>query len=530
MLFKKNIFKIKPKTTSKITSGIFVFVKIPFFYLLLFFTSIAPAAGESRDATFRLHLSNEPSVLDPHLQKSSASSYLLQNLYRNIFIYDNAKGLVPDLGESCKREKPLVLVCKLKKGLQWSDGSPLTSADFLNAYHRILNPKESSPRADLLFKIKNAPAIYKGKKKTEELGITALNSMTLRFEFEEKDPDFEYNLASFSLAPIKNILKPGQKPSELVVSGPYKIQDWLSSQKIQLMNNTKYNFGNFEKRPPVEFLFINEDSVALQLYEKNELSFLRRLPTLYIPKFKSRADFHWIPVIRFDYVGFGPALTGHPKIREALALSLNFKELQKIFSSEGIPGCPGIPSSWTSEEICYNFDLTKAQKAFSEDKSPPHGLKLMYSSLGGEDHRRATEWIQSQWQKNLGFKIQLLLRDNKVFLSDLLQNTPSLFRKGVAPDRPTCLATLETFADWNPENYIQLKEPEYQDILKKLGEATTALDQKKFCTQGLRFLMGRYLLIPLGSIHFSVLANQKFTGWRLNSMNQLDLADLAFKN
>lgn len=495
--------------------------------LIILASSGAFGAGEAPAPTFRLHLSNEPSQLDPHHQKSSASSYLLQNLYRNIYTYDNDQGLVPDLGESCQRETPLVLVCKLKKGLQWSDGSALTSADFLKGYQRILDPKEASPRADLLFKIKNAPAIYKGQKKIETLGITAPDAQTLRFEFEDKDPDFEYNLASFLLSPVKNILKPGQKVSELIVNGPYRLADWLPGKKIQLINNTNYKLGNATKRPLVEFLFINEDSVALQLYEKNELDFLRRLPTLYIPKFKSRPDFYWIPVIRFDYLGFGPALKEHAKVREALGLSLNYKELQKIFSAEGMPGCPGIPSAWTTEQLCYAPDIPKAKKLLAEDKSVPANMKLLYSSLGGEDHRRATEWMQSQWQKNLNLKIQVVLRENKVYLSEVQNNPPAIFRKGVAPDRPTCLATLETFADWSPENYIQLKDPDYQSILKKLGDAATPQDQKKFCTEGVRYIMDRHLLIPLGPIHFSVLAKKTFSGWKLNSMNQLDLAGLT---
>ncbi len=484
------------------------------------------AASETPAPNFKIHLSNEPSNLDPHQQKSSASSYLLQNLYRNIFFYDNDKGLVADLGESCKRQSPLVLVCKLKKGLQWSDGSSLTSKDFLKTYQQVLNPNKSFLRVDLLLKIKNATAIYKGKKKITSLGITAPNATTLRFEFEAKDPDFEYNLASFLLSPTKNTLNPSQNASELIVNGPYKIFNWIPGQKIQLTNNTHYKNGNFSKRPSVEFLFINEDSVALHLYEKNELSFLRRLPSLYIPKFKSRPDFHWIPMLRFDYFGFGPALKNHPKIREALTLSLDYKELQKIFSSEGTPGCPGIPVSWLKKELCYELNVDKARQIFAEDNSVPSELKLMYSALGGEDHRRATEWIQAQWQKNLNLKVQLLLRENKVFLSELRKNPPAIFRKGVAPDRPTCLAVLETFADWNSENYIQVKDPEYQHILDKLSEARTAQDQKSSCTQGVRFLMDRHLLIPTGPLHFSILAKKNFTGWKLNSMNQLDLSDL----
>lgn len=498
--------------------------------LVAFFS--ASGAGAAKTASpppFRLHLSSEPGSLDPHAQKSSASSYVIQNLFRNLFIYDNDKGLVPDLGESCKREKSLALVCKLKKNLQWSDGSPLTASDFLRAYRRILDPKEALPRADLLFKIKNAPAIYKGQKKMDQLGITAPDPYTLRFEFEEKDPDFEYNLASFLLAPIKNLLKPSQKVSELIVSGPYQVQEWKSGQKIQLVDNPRYQGVAGAKRPPVEFLFINEDSVALQLYEKNELDFLRRLPTLYIPKLKSRPDFYWIPVIRFDYIGFGPSLREHPKARKALATSLDYKELQKIFSSEGMPGCPGIPRAWTREELCYSLDVKKAKETYAGEERPLGSLKMMYSSLGGEDHRRATEWLQAQWQKNLGLKVQMLLRDNKVFLKELQQQPPDLFRKGVAPDRPTCLATLETFAEWSPENYLRLNEAGYQEILKKLGEATSPGEQKKYCTEGVRYLMDRHLLIPLGQIHFSILAKKTFTGWRLNSMNQLDLAGLRFQ-
>src|SRR5437868_2241933 len=106
------------------SSRIFAGMKVLFFFLV-FFPGTSFAAP-----VFRLHLASEPTNLDPQLQKSATSSYLLQTLYRNIFVDDDTQGLVPVLGESCKRESPLVLVCKLVKNLRWSDGSPLTAADF----------------------------------------------------------------------------------------------------------------------------------------------------------------------------------------------------------------------------------------------------------------------------------------------------------------------------------------------------------------------------------------------------------------
>ncbi len=476
---------------------------------LLLYTSSALAATPS----FRLHLANEPGSLDPNKQKTSASSYVLGNLYRNIFTFDDSQGLQPDLGVSCKRDKKENLTCKLRSGLQWSDGSLLTSKDFLRTYKKILDPKNTAPRADLLFKIKNAQAIYAGKKAPDTLGITAPDPLTLRFEFESADPDFEYNLTSFLLAPTK--------PQLDAFSGPYKLGDWKKGQKLQLLPNTRYWSGH-PGRPPVEFLFIEEDSVALQLYEKNELQFLRRLPTLFIPAYKKRADFLWIPVTRLDYLGFGPELSAKDDVRKALTYSLNYPELQKIFSSEGRPGCVGVPDAWFPEKApCYDFNLSKVPKF-----KAPATYTLMFSSLGGEDHKRATEWMQEQWRKHAGFKIHLESKENKVYLQ-ILQNTPpAIFRKGVAPDRPTCLAALETFAPQSPENYIRLKSTEYDRILSSLANSKKPSDQKKWCLEGINFLMERHLFIPLGAIHFAMLAKTNFSGWKLNQMNQLDLSGL----
>jgi oligopeptide transport system substrate-binding protein len=483
--------------------------------LLILVSIYATAQGaDSKSApfVFRLHLSGEPNQMDPNRQKSSASSYLLANLFRNIYIYDNDKGLVPDLG-SCTREKSQALVCKLKKDLQWSDGSPLTSADFLRTYRKMLNPKIAAPRADLLFKIKNAEDIYKGLKELDTLGVIAPDPLTLRFEFQGKAPDFEYNLTSFLLAPIKEDVK--------VYSGPYKLKEWLQGQKIVLEPNFKYQ-GGHPQRPLVEFLFIEEDTVALQLYEKNQLQLLRRLPTLFIPKSKTRPDFHWISALRFDYLGFGPELQKSEELRKALTYSLNYSELQKLFSSKGRPGCAGLPDSWFPEKApCFDFDLTKVPKVKS-DKT----FTLMFSSLGGEDHKRATEWMQAQWQKNANLRLHLEMKENKVFISELQTSPPAMFRKGIAPDRPTCLAALETFGSHNPENYIDLRSPEFDKILEQLSNATKITEQKKLCLTGVKFLMDRNLIIPLGAFDFAMLIKPDFVGWKFNQMNQLDLSQL----
>lgn len=485
-------------------------------YLILLGLFLAlPCFADSSDKIFRLHLSNEPSSLDPNKQRSSSSSYALGNLYRNLFIFDDEKGLQLDLAVSCKRDKKRDLSCKLKKGLKWSDGSPLTAADFLRTYRKIIQASTQAPRADFLFNLKNAEEIYQGKMAVEKLGVTAPDSQTLSFEFAKPDPDFEYKLASFLIAPTKETLD--------AYTGPYQLKEWKRGQKLILTPNTQY--PGHAQRPQVELLFIGEDSVALQLYEKNELHFLRRLPTLFIPRYKERADFFFYPVLRFDYLGFGPELKSRADVRSALTYSLNYSELQKIFSSKGRPGCAGLPDHWFPEQApCFEFQPAKAQLS-----QKTTAYDFMFSSLGGEDHRRATEWMQNQWLKNAKIKTRPQSRENKIFLKTLRDQPPALFRKGVSPDRPTCLATLETFAENNPENYIRLKSAEFTLILEQLAQETNKSEQKKLCKKGVDFLMTQHLLIPLGPIHFAMLAKKEFQGWKLNQMNQLDLSGLHFK-
>jgi oligopeptide transport system substrate-binding protein len=486
----------------------------------------AAESEKSPPPVFRMHVSKEPADLDPHVQNSSGGSYLLQNLFRNFFSFRDDKGLVPDLAESCKRVGEKILVCRLKKDLKWSDGSPLTSADFIASYRRILDPKVAAPRADLLFKIKNAKALYQDPTKAGPLGVTAPDPRTVRFELTEKDPEFEYDLANYLLAPIKNRAFSQATASTLVTSGPYKIKSWQAGDRITLESNAYYPLVSAFPRPQVEVLFIAEDSLALQQYEQGALSFLRRLPTLYIPKYKTRADFFWIPVTRFDYIGFGPRLKNVPALREAMTASLNYPELQKIFSSEGVPGCPGIPKSWTKKELCYKFDLTKAQAALKKVAKVPEALKLSYSVQGGEDHRRAMEWVQSQWKQNLNITIQMSAKDNKVFLSEIAANPPDLFRKGSTPDRPTCLSALEIFSSRSTENYLRIADANFEKLLEKLAAARTAAKKRDVCDEAVSYLMAQNWLIPTGPIHFAMLFRPEFVGWHINTLNQLDLVEL----
>jgi oligopeptide transport system substrate-binding protein len=491
-----------------------------------YFSTLFILLSLSLDAaqTFRFHLISDPSSLDPAKLSTSQSNYFYSTIFEGLYAYDDEKGLLPKGAESCKWINPKHLSCKLNKDKKWSDGSPVTSEHYVNSFRYLIDPDNHARRVDLLFSLKNARKIYAKKRKVETLGVHASGKHKLDFYFDKNDGDFLYKLTTPVLVPYKTLPKK-ENWSKVLYNGPYKIDSW-TSQKIKLSHNKYYD--SKKNRPPVEIYFVEDDTTALQLYNSGILSFLRRLPATEIPFYKKSKDFLQLPVARFDYVGFEGKDFSNDDFRKALIYSVNFEEFKKLFHALGRPGCPSMPESYFTKTPCYDFDLKKA-KAFLE-KVPKDlkskRIKFYFSTAGGEDIKRAVEWFQHQWKKHLGIQVEAIPVEQKMYIAMLKKGVNSIFRKGIPLDRPSCLAGIENFYSNAPENYLKLNDSELDKAIDKLRRNTQVENNKKLCTEAVNTLLEKYRYIPLGRIHYSLMVSPKWTGWRLNELNQLDLSEL----
>ncbi len=292
---------------------------------------------------FRFHLFAEPKSLDARESAASSATYLIHNLYRGLFRFDAADGLVREGAEKCTRAKG-TMTCTLRAE-KWSDGSAVTATHYVETFRWVIDPENRNSNSELLFTLKNARKIWDGKAKPEELGVRAKGELTLELSFEEEDPEFEFKLAHVALTP--------RAPSGLF-NGPYVLTEWKKGSWIKLSANARYTRGN-PKRPPAEMVFVEEDSTALTLYESGKLDFLRRLTASEIPRFRGKPDFHQFPMARFDYVGFGPQLRARADVRSALVHGVEFKDFLRIFDTRSQPGCPSLPSRLLERVECQDF-------------------------------------------------------------------------------------------------------------------------------------------------------------------------------
>ncbi len=499
----------------------------PLYSLTILLALLAGPQVGAQTKSFNFHIISEPESFDPVRASGASGNFLLNNIYRALFRYSDEASLIPEGAESCSWKTPKKLTCLLNKDRKWPDGLPILAEDYVRGWKFILDPKSKSRHSSLLLSIQGVKSLLKGDSNSKTLGIRALDSYVLEIDFEVEDREFLFKTIHPALSPRHPKTKEDQGFKGFYSSGPYQIAEIIKGQRIKLIPNPQY--PNSKDRPPVEILLIDEDSTALTLYEMKKLNFLRRVVTDQIPVLQKRSDFFQIPMARFDYIGFrsDPAM---PKdLRKALALALNYDELKSLYFALGRPGCPSLPSAWIDQPGCYPFDPKLAKKTFNQlpEKIRKQKLVLGFSRLGGEDISKGMEWAQAQWKKHLGIEVELQSVENAMFLQTLKTEPQNLFRKGFPLDRPTCLAALENFHRSEPENYIKFKSSKFETLLKDLKtKAAGSAEYRKLCKDGVQLLMDDFSLIPLGEIHFSMMAHPGFSGWKVNSLNQLDLTDL----
>ena len=132
----------------------------------------------------------------------------------------------------------------LRKGLQWSDGVPLTAKDFEFTIKRIANPDTGFDVAWYFNMIKNLKEANEGKAKLDEMGVTAVDATTLRLTLTEPTPYLPMILSDLYVVPSHIVSKVGDSwstsPATAVSAGPFKLEKWERDRELVFVANPAY--------------------------------------------------------------------------------------------------------------------------------------------------------------------------------------------------------------------------------------------------------------------------------------------------
>jgi oligopeptide transport system substrate-binding protein len=440
--------------------------------------------------------SAEPSSLDPHLATGNTASSILYDLFIGLTTFDERGKLIPGAARSWTVSADgLTYTFTLRPGMKWSDGSPLTSADFLYSIRRAVTPATASRFASFFYPVKNARRALKGEVPPEQIGVRAPDPLTLVYTLENPAPYILQNLASNVASPvprrqIEALGRQWTRPGKLVSNGPFTLAEWIPNDHVTLVRNPHFFDAANVRVDEVRWHPTESQATSLRRYQAGELDILLNFPNDQLPGLlRATPDEVKIwPGTLLSYIllnNLDPAFRD-ARVRRALSLATDRDGIvQKIVTPGSPPSevltppslagyeapAPATAGRTRAERLAEARRLMQ-QAGFGPDK--PLAFDLVYATL--EENRRIAVALAAMWQP-IGARASPLNRDliavNKGARTREFQ---ALLYTWYPPndDPYSYLGILET---GNPANYSGYSNRRYDAMLAE-ANATTDLGQR----------------------------------------------------
>ena len=179
----------------------------------------------------------EPGILNPFLSEGNGYTVaLVMNKILNAgLIYNNKVQIVPELltaRPKILKKEPLKVTATYKPTAKWSDGKPITAADFVATYKTIMNPNWDIVSREGWEDIANIKA--KGK------------TFTVTFKPKRAFYNWEFILGA-QILPAHKVV--GQDFNKLwsdsidISSGAFKFGSWQKGTQLTMLRNPAYAAG-----------------------------------------------------------------------------------------------------------------------------------------------------------------------------------------------------------------------------------------------------------------------------------------------
>lgn len=451
------------------------------------------SGGDSADGkVFRYAVNTLPTTLDPTKGQSIGDNEI-QHAITEGLTRNTAGDVKPGIAESWdESEDGLTYTFHLRKDAKWSDGEPITAADFEYSWKRLVNPETASPYAFIGDCLKNGQAIEQGKMDVEELGVKAVDDTTLEVTLEHPTSYFLSLIGSSGqFAPLRQdiVEKYGTDfaatSEKNVYSGPF------------VMTSSEDNVWTFEKNDnywdkdsinldKCELNYVENTDTQLSMYEAGDLDYVQ-VPTAYVSDYKDKADVFANGNVDFCYINSksdNPVL-GNKNFRLALNYALNRNDYNKLANADTFTAFnglvfPGLQAKGTTYGEAYDLNSYSYPLDGDQNKATEY-LNAAMKELGianasditvevvttdADSSKRIVETLQEQWQNALGIKVKI----RQVTYADIYgkvfpEHDYEIGYGGWGSDYDDPYSYLELFKSDSSYNYSQYENPEVDQLL-----------------------------------------------------------------
>ena len=375
---------------------------------------------------------SDPNELRTLVQWAASDSNCFQVMDcigEGLFRPDKTGKLTPALAKSVAISKDkLTYTFKLRDGIVWSDGSPITAKDFAFAWLKQMSADPTNGYQFIMTDyIVGGNDYFGGKAGADKVGVKAIDDKTLEVKLIQPTPYFLDLTAIPLFFPLKESyvaskgLKFGSTKDDLLYSGPFVLTAYDNASGVTMEKNPKYWDAANVKLDGIVIRIIKDRGAALNAYKANELSRVT-LGTSDIPSNKGSPEFSTDNEPRTNYLVFNvkdPDLS-NLNIRKALSMAVDRKTLVDVILNDGSAAAEGLVATGIAGNggdgktfrarngnLCV-FDPAKAKAFWKQGvKELGHEPKLTMLTADDSAEKSMGTFVQSEFRKNLGIEVAI---------------------------------------------------------------------------------------------------------------------------
>lgn len=447
-----------------------------------------PVEAGLRTQTLHLALGAEPRDLDPHILVAYNDMLVALALFEGLTAIDeHTSQPVPAVAERWESSPDgLTWTFHLRAGLKWSDGTPLTAGDFVASWQRALSPKLGSEYAYVLFALKNAEAFNAGRTADfASVGARARDERTIEILLERPTPYLPALTALPAWFPVPRhvIVKlgalddranPWTRRDPVVSNGPFLLKEWRPNQRIVTVRNPQHYAAATTRLQSVVF-YPMENAVAQEAaFRAGQLHLTYELPIAKIAAYREREPekLRTDPFLETAFLRFNTTRPpfNDPRVRAAFARAIDRDALvehvtrggQKPAHALTPPGTGGYtPPAGIPDDVNAARELL-ASAGFPGGKGLPQIEVQFFTS---ELNQKLLEAIQEMWHRELGVRVLLAAKEQRVWLDDERQLNYTISYARWIGDYVDPSTFLEVFLSESGNNATGWKNADYDRLV-----------------------------------------------------------------
>ncbi len=483
--------------------------------------------------------------LDPQQATDGTSFEVIADYTDGLMQMDSDGQAVPAIAESYElSDDGLTYTFHLRTDAKWSNGTPVTAADFVFAWQRAVDPAVASEYAYMLSdigQVKNAAEIIAGEKDKSELGVTAVDDNTLKVELNVPVSYFLSLMYFPTFYPVNEEFFNscgdtfGTSPETVLSNGAYVLDDYQpAATAFHLTKNADYYDADRVKLAGLNYQVIQDSQQALMSYQNGDLD-ITLVNGEQVDQVKDDPEFKTIGAGYLWYVS--PNMSAVPElnnqnIRMALTMAIDREAITNDVLKDGsLPTYTAVPMQFAAgpdgsdfsedqtkfSDVCA-FDAEKAADYWKKGLEELGETEMTLEMIVDADDapQKVAQVLQEQWQQTLpGLTVSIKVEPKKQRVQDMQDGNYQIALTRWGPDYADPMTYLGMWITGNSNNYGLWSDADYDAIIAECTTGDLCTDAEGRWAKlydAEKIVMDQAVIFPLYTQSNAQMQSSKVTG------------------